>query len=373
MSEHDHALLAPSSAARLVKCPGSRAMAAAFPREDTQESREGVATHWAWSELQRGDQVALGQVAPNGVTLDDVMIDSATSFYDWVQARGVTGQPKLIETTIRNAWLHQENWGTPDLIEFSGMTMYVDDLKHGFGYVSEFENWQLLNYAALKLAELYAKYGENIWELNVEMGIHQPRCYHRGSPHRVWKVKASELRPYIATMQKQFALAMTDDAPCIANSECEHCPAVHACEAAIAGAWEAVPHAYRSIPLVMSPDEKALQLTILQRAAERLKAVITGMKTDVQATISTGHRVSGYRVANGHGATVWLDEEQAKQLGLMFGVKVVSENMRTPIQVGADLKKMGIPPEVIASYSRHQTGAARLELFDAHELANVFK
>lgn len=84
-----HARLAPSSAARIVACPGSRKLEAMFPQEETIESREGDAAHWAAAQMLAGVAVSIGMAASNGVLLTDEMIEGAEMYAEHILKRGV--------------------------------------------------------------------------------------------------------------------------------------------------------------------------------------------------------------------------------------------------------------------------------------------
>jgi len=70
-----HAFLAPSSAHVWVNCAGSAKMQQLYREPaDSPKAIEGTGAHWFLKELVHGRQVALGQVAENGVTLDPEML-----------------------------------------------------------------------------------------------------------------------------------------------------------------------------------------------------------------------------------------------------------------------------------------------------------
>ncbi len=377
MSLSDHAYLAPSSAARTVQCPGSVGMAALFPQEDTIESREGTAAHWACAELLAGRDVALGQVADNGVTLNDEMIEAAEMYAGHIMARGAVGS---VETRIHNSALHHsENGGTPDHFAYSmngpRLHIHLDDFKFGHGYVSVFENWQLFNYLALILCAIQDTWTDDRM-IDVTFTIIQPRCYHRDGPIRSWSFCASDARPFFNILRNHFALAMRADAPCIAGDECEHCPGRHGCEAAVIAAFNGVTHAYSSVPLEMSPQAIGLELRTLKRAARRLDARITGLEEQAQR-LSGRNPIPFFKIDYGSGRTSWnVDADSVVSVGQMFGVDFAKPGTLTPIQALAAMKKAGLPAElseVIKQYTTTPTGAAKLVEDDGRGAALVFK
>ena len=78
-----HSVLAPSSAGRIVQCPGSVTMGQAYPEAgDSPDAMDGVAAHWACSEMLEGRLVEVGQQAPNGVFLTEEMVEAADLYFD---------------------------------------------------------------------------------------------------------------------------------------------------------------------------------------------------------------------------------------------------------------------------------------------------
>lgn len=367
MAVIDHARLAPSSAARLVACTGSRKMVELFPQEESGiDAIEGEAAHWAGAELLQGRAVDTGQVAANGVTLTDEMVEAAELYAEHIIARGPVG---AVETTVKSAALHPDNYGTPDHFALQPMHLFVDDFKFGHGYVEVFENWQLMNYVALILQEMGIN-GMTDQMLQVTMTIVQPRNYHRDGPIRTWSVKASELRGHFNILRNKFEEAMREDAPVTAGAHCEHCPARHVCEAAAASGYNAVTHAYRSIPLVMSPAAMALELRTLRRARKVLEARITGLEEQVLSTIVRGTDVPWFSIQHGQGRTKWTTPaSEVIALGQMLGVDVSKPDVLTPKQAIAK----GLPEEVVKAYSHAPRGAAELVEDDGRTAAKVFK
>ena len=117
---HDtgHAPTAPSAAARRNQCPQSTTLEALFPEEDTPESREGTAAHWAVSEQLSGRTVDVGLIAPNGVPLTDEMIDAAdvmvNDVTDTLALYGLKLADCEVERPVRMPRIHPTQFGSPD-------------------------------------------------------------------------------------------------------------------------------------------------------------------------------------------------------------------------------------------------------------------
>jgi hypothetical protein len=382
------------------------------PQEETIESREGTAAHWALAELLQGRAVAVGQVAANGVMLTDEMIDCAEMVDYYISNRmGVNAHlnapanwPRVnlvpnreVERTIRNAVIHPDNWGTPDLVEYCPVALFVDDYKHGHKYVEAVGNWQLANYAALKIAELAQQGVVLPPNFRVVLTIHQPRCYHRGGPHRPWLTTVAELQPYVARMRERYALAMTDDAPVYATDPevCEDCPARLCCEAAIAAGYRGYEHGFRSIPIRMSPAALGLEYKTLRRGHSQLKARLSALEEEIAMRSRQSGGVPGWRMEFGDGRAYW-DESKASLQTIIDTGRAMSVNVAKPalssaidtiVTVGRELgvdvaklalltptqaKKAGYPAELVEAWTTRKPGAMQLVEDDGTVAARVF-
>lgn len=367
------ARLRPSSAGRIVACPGSVVMCELYPEEDTIETREGEAVHWAGAELLRGEQVALGQVTGNGVMLTDEMVETAEAYAGHIIGRDDLEGFGHVEETVASAALHVENYGTPDYWIYKPQLhhLFIDDLKNGHGFVSEIRNWQLMDYAALVAREI-GMYGDD--RLRITMTIHQPRSFHRRGPHRSVTVTLGELRKPLSELSLAFRKALEPGAPVIASNpdECTNCSARHECEAAIAAGHAAKDLAYDSTPLVMSPAALSKEYRTLVRAEKMIKARREGIKQSIMSSIQRGKLVPYFGIEHTKGRTVWRDD--AVDQGIIdvaqaYSVPVTKPAMITPLQA----IKAGIPEDVVKMYSHAPSGAAELVEDDGTFAANVFK
>lgn len=370
----EHAIIAPSSANRIMACTGSRKLAAMFPQPDTIESQEGTAAHWALSELLHNQPIAVGQVASNGIVLNDEMIEGAEMAADYINDRGLTGIVRAgIETTIKNGTLHHHNWGTPDYwayqeFEIGDKYLYVDDFKFGHEFVDVYENYQLINYVALLLWELQITEMDR-QKITVHMTIIQPRNYHKDGPIRTWSVPAVKLLPYFTNMRTRFKESMEDAAPVTVNQHCKHCPARHACEGLQQAGYSSVQQAYESVPLHLSPAATGLELRMLRRAADAMAARITGLEEQVITEIAHGRNVPYFSIQHGQARQVWNKPiEEVIAMARMLDIDISKPDILTPKQA---IKK-GVMPELVDAYSITPNGAAKLVEDDGSGASRVF-
>ena len=187
----EHALLPPSSAARVIQCPASLFMCSQFPEtDDNPKALEGTQAHEV--------NVAMwtGQPIPSFAT--EEMLEGAEMWCETLGAR----TDVYYEQVVDCSQIHPDNWGTPDAWAYDEMTatLHVWDYKFGHRHVKAFENWQLINYAA----GIWTSGGYNV--SNFELTIVQPRSYHADGPVRSWSVDRVQMEGYISVSYTHLTL-----------------------------------------------------------------------------------------------------------------------------------------------------------------------
>ena len=367
-----HAFLPPSGAAIWVKCAAAPSMWQRYPEpEDSLESMEGTAAHWAFEQLFAGQNIDVGLLAPNGVVLTDEMCEGAELFYDTVMEdhRG----PHHVELRIDIPRVHLSNWGTPDLFNWGTtvagrglpeeMVLRIYDYKFGHGYVDEFENWQLIDYAAGLI-------GDDDTHVTVQLTIVQPRCYHRDGPVRRLTVRASELRAQINILRAAAEAAHEPNPIATVNPKCKHCSGRHACETYQRTALEAADLSMRSVPLDLTPQALGLELSMLKRAQAALDGRISGLEQSVEAAVKQGQRVPGWSIEYTNGRQAWMvPTDEVVALGEMMQVDLSKKAVVTPKQA----VKAGLDPALVDAYSFFPPGSPKLVPDNLSTLRKVFQ
>lgn len=368
----DHALLAPSSAHRWggeVPCPGSVAMEAAVPEEETDESREGTAAHFvAQMKLQVGLDVLAGETTPNGWVVDDEMVDGAKLYVDYVLTTMQGVVPKNIERRTLPGAIHDECWGTPDADDWLGNTLHIFDYKYGHRFVEVFENEQLICYAADRLADLGGLDDQLAW---VHFHIIQPRSFHRDGPIRDWRVRASDLRAHTNRLRGLAHDALRPGAPTVASpAACRDCRARFRCDAAHAAGLDAAGVAGSSVPFDLTDVEAGRFLAYLRRAKAQLEAMESGLVEQVEKALKRGVFLPQWQLEETQSRERWIVPDEAViQMGREMG-KDLSAPVKcvTPPQA----RKLGIDASVISAYSQRPRGALKVVPLDLTHAKKVF-
>lgn len=376
----EHAKLMPSSAGVTIECAGSVQAQERYPQEETDDTKEGNATHWvaasALGEYLKplGGVILtsqyIGQIAPNGVIITEEMVEAAYEYvFDVLKTCNAYGllQSLRIEQRTKSGIIHDLNWGTPDCSAYhsAGNTLYLWDFKYGHRYVDVYECWQLLNYAILLTDGLRDT-------TNIVMRIVQPRCF-SAAPVREWSITVGELRPYRNKLEMAFDEALSDNPTIKSGSHCRDCTARHACKAAHRAAEAAIDCAYNLVDGIRELDNEALgtALSILNRASDAIDLMKSGLEQDVLTRIKQGKQVPGWEAKQGKGRTIWnRPAAEIIQLGKMFDIELKKpDEAITPNQAA----KKGIDAAVITAYSQTPNTGLKLVKDDGTKAARVFK
>lgn len=367
---NEHAFLPLSGANEWVACAAWPTMNARYPEtEPTPEAVEGTAAHWVALQLWSNVPVSVGDRAPNGHVVDDEMLDAAERLCEIVAGLD-PDHSSVWERKVYGRRVHDSlNWGTPDIRRFARPVLDVIEYKYGHDYVPEYENFQLLNQAALILEELGVD-GSNDEGVLVRMRVFQPRWFGRGGQHRVWEAQASHLRQYFNVLRNSAAIATRPEPPASTGPQCKHCPGRAACDTlqrVAAGLVDVSKGS--SLPVDLTADQTGRELRHITAAIKRLEARRTGLEEQAQAMIRRGERVPYWALEQGQGREGWTAPiSQITMAGALLGVDVAKPGVLTPAQA----RKAGMPAEVVAKLSERPAAALKLVPVDDSSARRAF-
>lgn len=349
--------------AQIVQCPGSVKLQALHPEPDGPEAMAGTAAHWVFErqvKLWPESDIALGEIAPNGVMVDQEMLDGASMMTEHVL--GLDGET-WVEQSLRAPRLHPECFGTPDAVTWvqpkARNRVAISEFKYGHGYVDVYKNWQLLAQAAacdpsdITIIDLY---------------VVQPRAYHRDGYIRSWTITGAELAGYVDAMRLSCQLALSDKPPTRTGAECQHCTARHACATFQANAMDAVDMAGEAINLQLPTPAAANEKRRIDYAVKVLQARSSGLEQQLIVAAQRGEAVPHFHIEHGNGREYWAKpHEQVIAMGEILGVDVAKPREAiTPFQARAK----GLP--ALDGWSKRDSGAASLVADDPLVAQKIF-
>ena len=310
-SSRAHALLSASSAARWLVCPPSAVAAAAYPKQDTEFTREGTLAHeiaeWVASGQSKTQNLPKGQ--DDGVTPE--MLDCAEGYRDYIAELKTTDDAVvLLEQRVDFSPWVPDGFGTCDCIILQGETMDVIDYKFGKGVaVSAERNPQMMLYALGALND----YGFAYDVQNIRMHIYQPRINNIST----YETTVSDLIAWGEEIVKPTAAkAAEGDGEHSPGEHCRFCPHAGQCRAL---SDLCTKYVGKMRIECLAPWEVADVLQMEPTISLWLKRV----KEQALTTMLEGGEIPGYKVVAGRGSRSWADE----------------------LEVAAELEKHGISRE----------------------------
>lgn len=353
-----HSRLAPSSAHRWVKCPGSVQMQEHYPEEQkpSNAAREGTEAHEQAAQMV--DDEAHGRRIYGYGEMYEACKLYADHIGDEMRRLGVF-TPMIEHRVEAPSIIHPESHGTLDVALFNGIELIVCDFKYGFRPVEAFENWQLINYAAGLVEQLQIRTDNPI---KVTLKVVQPRAYHPDGPIRNWTVWLSDLRGYWNQLSLAAYSACGDNPTVTSGEHCLYCRAIHACPAM---RKLTLSLSDRASPEELPPEWMGKELSILKQAQQILNMRTAALEEQIKSNIDN---VPGWTMEPTYSRKKWnRPDNEIINMGKMMGIDL-SKSV-TP----AEAKKLGIDTSVIQAYSESVVTGSKLTPSDKSKVAKAFK
>lgn len=315
----------------------------------------------------------IGTLATNGEMITEEIYEAAELYANTVgeKMRELGVFNPYIEHRVTAKALHEMSYGTLDVGLFSkaAMELYIYDFKYGHKYVSEFMNWQLINYTAGMLEKLGIN-GIQDQYLTVHLVVVQPRAYGQGGSVRTWSIKASDLRPYFNQLSAAFHKALSNEYEFNTGSHCYQCPGIHACDSAIQAGMTLFEVSSNKLPINPPMEAISLQLQIVERALEQLGFIQTGLSEQLESKLRAGKSDPRYSMQNSYGRKTWSKSNSTViNLGKMYNVDLRKQDPITPKQAIAK----GLDPEVVEQFSYTPNKGMVLKPIDNNKAKRIFQ
>lgn len=294
-SDRAHALLSASSAHRWLECPPSALAAEAYPKHDTDFTREGTLAH------EVAEAYVRGAVTPDMTeAADQEMLECAAGYADYIREL-VIGEDHVVLLEQRvdfSPWV-PEGFGTADCIIIQGTSMDVIDYKYGKGVaVSAEDNPQEMLYGLGALND----YGFAYDIRTVRLHIYQPRINNIS----VDELTAEELLAWGERIKPVAEQAAKGKGKYNAGAWCRFCAHAGRCRKLAGVCTEYVEsHGLRAKLPILAPHEVAEVLTMEPLVTMWLKRV----REQALTTLLEGGEIPNYKVVEGKlGNRKWTDE-----------------------------------------------------------------
>lgn len=285
-----HVRLAPSSAYRWSRCPGSAQNG--LPDEESAAAAEGTLAHARGSAMLLGVDLAPEfDEALQSLEQDafDEMNRGIMAYVDY--CRGIPGEATYIERKVMSGYI-DEHGGTIDYAVDNPAFLHVVDFKYGTMPVPARNNAQLKSY--LRLLREYLGRRERYFGTIV-----QPRVFDLPD---TWEFSDADLDDWELTV-----IEASQDTTLVAGEHCRWCPLLANCETAFNHAKEMAENEFEVI------EEVTPILLDRMKAVIEFAAVVTRMeelaKEKMLEYIRYGGVIDGWKAALSRGNRAWRDAE----------------------------------------------------------------
>ena len=346
----EHARLPPSFSPVWGVCSAAILAAADTPNLEDEKTRAGVAAHWVFAEVllnyqgkQKGPLLCedyIGGIAPNGVVIDDEMVEGAQVFVDDVlqvaQKHGAI-QSMLIEHSVIMPNVPPQNWGTLDtaiVLRKDGqvVAIFLWDYKHGHRENKAKGNLQLIEYVEGLRNELGIN-GNQEQQITVVFRIVQPFCYHSLGAVDEWVCMLSDLRAYINILHDK-AVEVFSNPQMSTGKHCRDCPGVRPCSVRRRADYNLIDFVNEPYEMDnMSGADLAVERQILSDGIAATKERLKAIEDNLAHRIREGESGIGLTLEATYGHLAWtIPPEQANALATQFGFSISKNAVKTPTQ-----------------------------------------
>ena len=261
-----HAFFAPSSAPRVVACPGSLLLTAGMPDTQSVDAAHGTAAHWIadlslrhrklvkeyagcsvavsdtgecrFQHEKNRDEIALELAFGKAYLfeVDEEMVVAVQEYVDW--CNDLPGEkhpecrvdispwcPQVSDNVFVPPEAFEPQGGTSDHAACSPGRLVITDLKYGKG-VKVFAEW---NYQAVLYALGFIAQWDWLYDFGeIQIRICQPRLDHKDT----WTITRKQIEGLGEFILHRFTLALKEDAPFNpGEKQCKFCKASGLCRA----------------------------------------------------------------------------------------------------------------------------------------------
>lgn len=327
-----------SALARPMACAGFTALENLPVQPTNAAAEEGTACAELLERTLMGMDIPAQ--ARNGVYFDREMKFYLKDVVANIQAKAMGAQvfaeQRIDWQTRSGIWIK----GTLDTaFDDTQDTLYIDDLKYGWGIVEVKRNWQLIGYA---IGELIRRKKAYPW---IVMRIHQPRPHHEDGPTREWRISYAELLLLKEEIEQRMEILAAGVKDFQTGKHCKYCPASgEACPAFNRLFYRGLEVATAFVQDSITDQELGLQLDQANRAQEAIKIKMDSLKELAISRIKGGKILPGYVIESSYGDRKWKPVVSPEVVKNLTGIDIVEQVMLSP----AKAEKAGVPKDFVA-------------------------
>lgn len=326
--------------------------------EEDEIKKEGVAAHWFVQQICDGQftfEELADRKAPNGVYITSSMVEHVTPYLQFLQSKNAK-----VEVETSHAGKGWEIRGRADGLAYvpATATLYVPDLKMGWGIVEPDENWTLLSHAI----------GFHVRQPKVRIDrvvlmIFQPRPYHPLGFVREWSISGDEFMKLYAKLD---SVLQNPNDILTTGSHCTHCPNAGYCGALRRASMYAIDVSMKAFVEELSNEELSKHLDILNAAKDRLKGILDSYEDMTKRRIRAGQKIPNRALEMEQTNRQFIDMATPVFIQSMTGVDPCDKpKMVTP----AELERRGANKDFVKAITHRTDKGFKLVRVDAAKKA----
>lgn len=349
-----------SSLSRVMGCLGVLKLTDLEVVEAGQPAKDGTACGELLSHM-----ITQGTITPalstrhasNGVIWDNDMWFYAKEVYQNILE---AAQGNKVETEERIDWMTSSGIkirGQFDISFIVGDTLFVEDLKYGWGLVEVVNNWQLIGYAIGNYIRLHGLGLANDVK-KVSMTIHQPRPYHPDGRTRNVVITTEELMGYYNQICERMQRYVDGDTTATTGNQCRYCEGRNNCPALNATLYKSVETVMKDWEQdTMRNEEVARELVLLDRVKDVLKLKLDSLNQLAILRMQANQVVPGYAYEMTYGDRKWKAGVTVKSIEAFCGKKLESApTLLSPNQA----EKNGLSKKIVAQLTYVSSAGAKV-------------
>lgn len=270
-------------------------------------------------------------------------------------------------------WVTQSGVNMNNRLDFFSIdeainTLYITDVKFGYGIVEVKENWQLIDYAIGVVINLKRAFSKIVFT------IVQPRPHHEDGPVRPWTITYKELLAYKDQIEARVLELKNGNTELVTGNHCRYCKAGDSfvCPAKNKAFNNAVGVVMTEIKQdYLTEQDISDLLDLYEKVKNTFKIQEKSLAELAKHRLKSGKLIPNYTTVDSYGHTKWNPEATIEAIEAVTGCSPKVEDKMSPSDFAGTF---GLPEMLIKGLTHRPYNGTNLKRKNAGAVADeVFK